>query len=81
MKIRMTVGLSGNKYSLAPGDEYEFPDGEAIRLVEAGYAVPVAEQKVERAVALPAAERRSKKPKTQEAGDVVSEQGDDAGDE
>lgn len=77
MKIRMTVGLSGNAYSLAPGDEHEFPDGEAIRLVEAGYAVPVAEQKVERAVALPAAERRAKKGKA----DVVSEQGDDAGDE
>lgn len=77
MKIRMTVGLSGNKYSLAPGDEYEFPDGEAIRLVEAGYADPVAEQKVERTVALPVAERRSKKG----MANVVSVESNDSGDE
>jgi hypothetical protein len=50
MRIRMVVGLSGPATSLSPGDEAEFPQAEALRLVEAGYAVPVAEAKVERAV-------------------------------
>jgi len=77
MKIKMLVGLSGNEYSLASGDEREFADAEAIRLIDAGFAVPVAEVKVERAVAQPAPERRTKKAK--EAGNVVSaENGDDA---
>lgn len=60
MKIRMSVGLSGNEYSLAPGDEREFPDAEAIRLVEAGFAIPIAEVKIERAVAGTGSERRGK---------------------
>lgn len=73
MNIRMLVGLAGNEYSLAPGDEREFADAEAIRLIDAGYAVPVAEVKTERAVAQPAPERRTKKAK--EAGNVVSAEG------
>ena len=73
MNIKMLVGLSGNEYSLAPGDEHAFPDVEAIRLIDAGYAVPVAEVKNERAVAQPAPERRTKKPK--ETGNVVSAEG------
>ncbi len=43
MRVRMLTGLSGPAYSLARGDEREFSDAEAIRLVEAGYAVPVAD--------------------------------------
>lgn len=50
MKIRMTMGLAGPHYALAPGDEHEFPQDEAVRLIEAGFAVPVAEVKMERAV-------------------------------
>jgi hypothetical protein len=50
MKIRMLTGLSGLEYSLSPGDEQDFPNDEALRLVEAGYAVPVVEAKVERAI-------------------------------
>jgi hypothetical protein len=50
MLVRMVVGLSGPATSLSPGDEAEFPQAEALRLVEAGYAVPVAEAKIERAV-------------------------------
>lgn len=73
MKIQMVVGLSGNEYSLSPGDVREFPDAEAIRLIEAGYAVPVAEETVERAVIAPAQERRGKRGK-----DVVSSEGNDA---
>lgn len=61
MEIRMLVGLAGNEYSLSPGDQRDFPDAEAIRLVEAGYAVPVGEKEVERAVSQPAPERRTKK--------------------
>lgn len=75
MNIRMLVRLSGNEYSLSPGDEREFPDAEAIRLIEAGYAIPVAEEIVERAVAQPASERRGRRNK-----DVVSPEGHDAGD-
>lgn len=41
MKVKLLVGLSGNEYSLAPGDEYDFAEGEAARLVDAGYAVKV----------------------------------------
>lgn len=58
MKIRMTMGLAGPQYALAPGDEREFPRDEAVRLIEAGFAVPIAEVKVERAVK-PPPERRA----------------------
>ncbi len=71
MKIKMLVGLAGNEYSLAPGDERDFPDGEAVRLIEAGYAVPAVAEMTERAVAHPAMERRTKKGKA----DVVSSEG------
>ena len=74
MNIRMLVGLSGNEYSLAPGDEREFPNEEAIRLISSGYAVPVVEEKIERAVTQPTPERRAKKGKA----DVVSTEGDGA---
>lgn len=58
MLVRMLTGLSGPAYSLARGDEREFPDAEAIRLIDAGYAVPVAGQPGEQAVKPPAAETR-----------------------
>lgn len=61
MLIRMLVGLSGSEYSLGPGDERDFPDAEAIRIVEAGFAVPVVEHPVEKAVKTPAIERRTRK--------------------
>ena len=63
MKVRMTVGLSGPAYNLQPGDEFSFPDGEAARLIAAGYAVPVVETPIERAVEVPggfAFEKRGK---------------------
>ncbi|TGR71415.1 hypothetical protein EN837_08350 [bacterium M00.F.Ca.ET.194.01.1.1] len=43
MKVKLLVGLSGNKYSLSPGDERDFDDDEAERLIAAGYAVKVDE--------------------------------------
>ena len=58
MKIKMTMGLAGPDYALAPGDQREFPQDEAVRLIEAGFAVPVAEVKMELAVK-PAPERRA----------------------
>lgn len=76
MIIRMLVGLSGSLYSLGPGDERDFPQDEALRLVAAGFAVPVAEQKIERAVSSPFGERRGRKGKT----DVVSGKSNDGGD-
>jgi hypothetical protein len=76
MKIRMLVGVAGNEYALAPGDEREFSDKEAIRLIDAGYAVPMAEAKIERAVAAPAVERRGRKG----MADVVSAEGDGSAD-
>ena len=59
MRIRMLVGLSGPATLLAPGDEAEFADAEAIRFIDAGFAVPVA-AKTERAVKS-APEKRKKK--------------------
>jgi hypothetical protein len=50
MLVRMLVELSGPGMLLVPGDERDFPQAEALRLVAAEYAVPVAEQRVERAV-------------------------------
>lgn len=61
MLIRLTTGLSGPAYCLAPGDERDFPQDEALRLIAAGYAVPVAEARVETAVKEPAPERRGRK--------------------
>jgi hypothetical protein len=59
MKIRMLQGIAGADFSLSPGDETErFSQGEAQRMIEAGFAVPVAEQRVERAVKQSAPEKR-----------------------
>lgn len=60
MKIKMTIGLAGTDFSLAPNEETSrFPEKEAKRLIEAGYAVPVADSPArEKAVKKPAAEKR-----------------------
>lgn len=62
MLVRLLVGLSGPAYSLGPGDERDFPQDEAMRLIEAGYAVPVSDRAVETAAKLPAPERRDAPP-------------------
>lgn len=59
MKVRMLTGLSGPTYSLTTGDEADFPDDEAIRLIEAGYAAPVERSRRETATKKPAAEKRA----------------------
>ncbi|NEJ73794.1 hypothetical protein GR197_25175 [Rhizobium phaseoli] len=38
MLLKMTAGLSGPEFNLSPGDEYEFEDDEADRLIAAGFA-------------------------------------------
>lgn len=43
MKVKMVTGLSGPDYSLSPGDEHEFGEAEAKRLIEAGFAVSLAD--------------------------------------
>jgi hypothetical protein len=59
MKIRMLASIAGADFALSAGDETErFSEAEAIRLIEAGSAVPVAGDKTERAVAAPAPETR-----------------------
>lgn len=60
MRIRMLTGLSGPEYSLAPGEERDFAQTEALRLIDAGYAVPVASEKRETATKKGAAEKRGK---------------------
>jgi hypothetical protein len=61
MRVQMSVGLSGPAYQLAPGDEREFPDAEARRLIAAGFAIPAVEPDTEFAVVEPVMERRSRK--------------------
>lgn len=75
MRIRMLTGLSGSAFSLAPGSERDFPDDEAIRLIEAGFAVPVAAPNHEKAVSEPVIERRGKRGRP----NVVSSDGDVGG--
>ena len=58
MLVRMLTCLSGPEFSLDVGDERDFDQAEAIRLIEAGYAVPVENLRPERAVRKPAPERR-----------------------
>lgn len=63
MKIKLTTSMVGTGFTLDNGDETEmFSDAEALRLIEAGFAVPVVEAKVERAVKPASAkvERRKK---------------------
>lgn len=36
------MGISGPLYTLGPGDEFHFPDDEALRLISANFAVAAA---------------------------------------
>ncbi|MBX5017494.1 MULTISPECIES: hypothetical protein [Rhizobium] len=66
MLLKMIAGLSGPEFNLAPGDEREFVDAEAERLIEAGFAVKAEADEV------PAAAPARKKGKA----NVVSAEGD-----
>lgn len=65
MKVKLLVGLSGNEFSLSPGDQGDFEDNEAERLIAAGYAVKVDEP----ASPTPSTKRKGKT-------NVVSSEGD-----
>jgi hypothetical protein len=59
MKIKMLAGFSGSDFSVSPNEETDrFSDNEAMRMIEAGYAVPVAEGKRERATKPTVPEKR-----------------------
>jgi hypothetical protein len=59
MKIRMLTSMAGADFALNVGDETErFPDKEAARMIEAGYAVPVSDPTMERTTKKAAPEKR-----------------------
>lgn len=59
MKIKMLAGFSGSDFSVSPQEETDrFSDAEAIRMIEAGYAVPVDVPSSEKAVKKPVREKR-----------------------
>lgn len=59
MKLKMLVSMAGVGFALSVNEETErFSGDEAKSLIEAGYAVPVAEPKAERAVKPVAPEKR-----------------------
>lgn len=58
MRVKLLVGRPEAGRFLQPGDEHDYPQDEALRLISGGYAAPVAAAKVERAVKPPAPERR-----------------------
>lgn len=79
MRLKLLVGLSGNEYSLAPGEEHDFDGelvdgkvtGEAGRLIDAGIA-----ELAETGEPEPVAPVQRKKAKP----NVVSPKGNDASD-
>lgn len=59
MKLKMLTSMAGADFALNAGEETErFGAAEAQRLIAAGYAAPVAEIKIERAVKSQAREKR-----------------------
>lgn len=60
MLVRLTVDLAGPVHR-ERGKEYEFAQDEAIRLIEAGFALPVSGASVERAVPVSFVEHRKRK--------------------
>jgi hypothetical protein len=64
MKLKMSSYTAGSDFALAPGDVTDrFPDAEALRLIEKGYATLV-EAEPERTVKVqPAAETRAPRSK------------------
>ena len=56
----MLTSIAGDGFALHTGEEGDFEDAEAIRLVAAGAAVPVSDEKPERAVKPPIERRKAK---------------------
>lgn len=54
MRIKLLACYSGADFCIRPGEETErFSDAECIRMIANGTAVPVAETRIEMAVAAP----------------------------
>ena len=49
--LRMKTGLGGLDYNLAPGDEHDFEDAEADRLIAAGFGAEVRDEAADKAAA------------------------------
>ena len=58
LRVKLTTSMANDKNAWSRGDEADFPQSEAIRLIEAGYAVPVDPTAKEKAVKKGAAETR-----------------------
>ena len=58
MLVRMLASFAGTDVDWPSGSEQNLPDDEAKRLIDAGFAVPVAAAKQERATAKPPRETR-----------------------
>jgi hypothetical protein len=59
MKLKMSVHVAGADYAFKPGDVTDrFPNAEALRLIERGYAVPVPDDAEHAVKVRPAAETR-----------------------
>ena len=61
MRVKMMVGLAGSAISLKPGDEADFPNDEALRLIKSGAAVPVVRSDIETTLGAAVPERRTKR--------------------
>lgn len=72
MLLKMTVGLSGPEFSLAPGDEREFEDEEAARLIDVGFAAK-AEAEDAAAAAAPAKTKKGKANVVPASGDASAD--------
>jgi len=68
MLLKMTTGLSGPDFNLAPGDEYDFDADEAGRLKAEGFAVDAEPQ-----IVAPAKTKKGK------AADVVPDENGGSG--
>lgn len=58
MRITMLVSMGSTDFMVESGDVVDWAQSDAIRLIEAGYAVPFVDAPVERTVKKAPAERR-----------------------
>lgn len=61
MKIRARVRISGNGLDIGAGVEAVIDDGAAISLINGGFAVPINDNRIEKAVVAPPDEVRKPK--------------------
>lgn len=60
MKVKLLVSRAGLAGASSVGDEIEVGEAEGVRMIEAGQAVPVREQPVERPVETTARRKKRK---------------------